>query len=60
MLFNKGKTEGTNSSNILFNVVYVLCKFVSGLILWFLNNLRFDDLRDRLNIVFSRGVILCG
>ena len=47
--------------------VYVLfyVNLCTGLILWFLNNLWFDDLRaeyigDRLNIVFSRDVILCG
>ena len=44
---------------------FVSCKFVSGLILWFMDNLWFDDLRaeqigDSLNIVFSRDVILCG
>ena len=36
----------------------------TGLILCFLNNLWFDDLHaeliDRLNIIFSRDVILCG
>ena len=37
-------------------VFSVLCEFVSGLILWFLDNLWFDDLRaacigNRLNIV---------
>ena len=64
--FNMGDTKGTNSSKILCSMfVYVLCKFVSGLILWFLYNLWFDDLRaesigDRLNIVFSRDVIFCG
>ena len=45
--------------------VNVLCKFVSGLILCFFDNLWFDDVRaeligDRLNIVFSNDVILCG
>ena len=47
--------------------VYVFCTFVSGLILLFLDNLWFDDLRagfkkkgDRLNIVFSPDVILRG
>ena len=51
----------------MFNVCvfFVLCGFVSGLILWFLDNLCFDDLcaeliGDRLNIVFSHDVILCG
>ena len=38
--FDRGDTEGTNSS-----VCFVLFKFVSGLILWFLDNLWFDDLR---------------
>ena len=43
--FNRGDTEGTNSSKILCSVfVYVLCKFMSGLILWFMDNLWFDDL----------------
>ena len=45
--------------------VYVFCKFVSGLILWFGDNLWFYESRaeligDRLNIVFSPDVILCG
>ena len=65
--FNRGDTEGTNSSKILcLMFVYVLfyVNLCTGLILWFLNNLWFDDLRpeyirDRLNIVFSRDVILC-
>ena len=40
-------------------------EFVSGLILWFMENSWFDDLRaewtaDRLNIGFGRDVILCG
>ena len=44
---------------------FALCKFVSGPILWFLDNLWFDDLHteqigDKLNIVFSHDVILCG
>ena len=53
--------------NFVFGVCvcFVLYKFVSGLILWFMANLWFDDLHaeymeDRLNIVFSRDVILCG
>ncbi len=64
--FNRGDTEGTNSLKILCPMfVYVLCKFVSGLILWFMDNLWFDNLRaeyigDRLNIVFSHDVTLCG
>ena len=47
---NRGNTEGTNSSQKncvwrLFIFVFVfLSKFVSGLILWFLGNLWFDDL----------------
>ena len=51
--------------------VYVLCPFVSGQMLLFWDNLWSDDLRagqktnkkrggDRLNIVFSPDVILCG
>ena len=44
--FNKGDTEGTNSSKILCPTsVYVLCEFVSCLILWFVDDLWFDDLR---------------
>ena len=66
--FNRGGTEGTNSSKIVCSMfVYVLfyVNLCTGLILRFLNNLWFDDLRaelivDRLNIVFSRDVILCG
>ena len=46
--FNRDDTEGTNSSKMLcfmFVYVFVLCKFVSGLILWFMGKLWFDDLR---------------
>ena len=43
--FNRGDTKGTNSLKILcLMFVYVLCKFVSGLILWFMDTMRFDDL----------------
>ena len=44
--FNRGDTEGTNSSKILCSmfIYVVLCKFVSGLILWFIDNVWFDDL----------------
>ena len=45
---NRGDTEGTNSLKILCSMfVYVLfyVNFVSGLILWFMDNLWFDDLR---------------
>ena len=43
--FNRGDIEGTDSSKILcLMFVYVLCKFMSGLILWFLESLSFDDL----------------
>ena len=46
--FNRGDTEGTiffekNLSDVC--VCFVLCKFVSCLILWFLDDLQFDDLR---------------
>ena len=44
--FNRGDTEGTNSSNFLCSVfVYILfyVNFCIGLILWFLNNFWFDD-----------------
>ena len=66
MLFNRDDTKGTNSSKFLRSMfVYVSCKFVSGLILWFMENLWFDDLRaewigDRSNMVFSRHVTFCG
>ena len=43
--FNRGNIEGTNSLKILcLMFVDVLCKFVSGLILWFWENLWFGDL----------------
>ena len=45
--FNRGNIEGINSFlKIVFDVCvcFVLCKFVLGLILWFLENLWFDDL----------------
>ena len=43
--FIRGNTEGTNSSKILSLIfLYFLCRFVSGLILWFFYNLWFDDL----------------
>ena len=45
-LLNRGNTEGTNSSKILFDVrvCVVISKVVSELILWFVGNLWFDDL----------------
>ena len=46
--FNKGGTEGTNALKILCPMfVYVLfyVNLCTGPILWFLNNLWFDDLR---------------
>ena len=46
--FYRGETEGTDSSKILcLMFVYVLfhVNLCTGLILWFLNNLWFDDLR---------------
>ena len=48
LFFNRGGTKGTNSSKILcLMFVYVLfyVNLCTGLILWFLNNLWFDDLR---------------
>ena len=68
LFFNKGGTEGTNSLKILCSMFVHIIFYVNlctGLILWFLNNSWFDDLcaeqiGDRLNIVFSRDVILCG
>ena len=46
-------------------VCFVLCKFVSGLILWFLENLWFDDLCAEVNrrlseVCFSPDVIRGG
>ena len=48
--------------NLVFDVClcFVLCKFVLGLILWFLENLWFDDFRRQIEVCFSRGVIRCG
>ena len=46
--FNRGDTEGPNSSKILYSMfVYVLfyVNLCTGLISWFSNNLWFDDLR---------------
>ena len=46
--FNRGDTEGTNSSKILCSMfVYVLfyVTLCTGLIFWFLDDLWFDDLR---------------
>ena len=46
--FDRGDTEGTNSSKILCSMfVYVLfyVNLCTGLILWLLNNLWCDDLR---------------
>ena len=45
--------------------VYVFCRFVSGIILWFGDNLWSNDLHaeyigNRSNIVFSSDIILCG
>ena len=45
--FDRGGTKGTNSSKILCSMfVYVLfyVNLCTGLILWLLNNLWFDDL----------------
>ena len=45
--FNRGDTEGTNSLKKIFShvcVCFVLWKFVSCLILWFVDDLWFDDL----------------
>ena len=42
---NRGNIEGTNSLKLLCLIfVYVFCKFVSGLILWFWDNMWFDNL----------------
>ena len=46
--YNRGDTEGTKSSKLLCSMfVYVLfyVHLCTGLILWFLNNLWFGDLR---------------
>ena len=48
---NRGNTEGTNFlDNFVFDVCvcFVLCKFVFGPILCFLENLWFDDLHTRI------------
>ena len=37
--FNRGETEGTNSLDKFCSCMFCLCKFVSGLILWFMDNL---------------------
>ena len=67
--FNRGNTEGTNSSKILclmfVYVCFVLYKFVSGLVLWSVENLWFDDLCTeklgvRLKFVFGPDIILYG
>ena len=55
---NRSTTSGMEQS-------YCHAEFVLGLILWFWDNLWFDDLRvekirDRLNIISSRGEILFG
>ena len=64
--FNRADIEGANSLKILYWMfVYVLCKFVYGTdfvvfkIFWF-DDLRAELIGDRLNIVFSHDVILCG
>ena len=46
-------------------VFFVLCWFLSGLILWFGDTLWFEymgaeEMGDSLNIVFGCDVILCG
>ena len=44
---NSGNTEGIDSLKCLcvdVCVCFILCRFVLGLILWFLENLWFDDL----------------
>ena len=44
--FSRGGAEGTGSSGVLcLMFVCVLCKFVSGLIFWFVDGLWFGDLR---------------
>ena len=46
--FNRGDTKGTNSlkiSCLMFVSVLFYVTLCTGLILWFLNNLWFDDLR---------------
>ena len=45
LFFNRGNAEGTNASNILCLIFcFMSCKLVSGLILWFMETLWFDDL----------------
>ena len=58
--FNWGNTKGTNSSEkdcLMF--VYIFSTFVSGLILLFLNNLWFDDLRAGLKKKKRRQIEHC-
>ena len=47
--FNKGDTEGTNSSKILCSMFMFYVILCTRLILRFLNNLWFDGLRARVN-----------
>ena len=43
--FNRVNTKGTDCWKMMcLMFVYVFCKFVSGLILWFLDNFLFGDL----------------
>ena len=65
--FDRGNTVGTSSLKILiFVYVYlVLYGFVLELVLWILENVRFDDLcaeqlGNRLKFVFNPDIILCG
>ena len=46
--YNRGDTEGTKSSKVLCSMFVCVLFYVdlcAGLILWFLNNLWFGDLR---------------
>ena len=44
--FGKGTNSLKKKKNVFdVCVCFVLCKFVLGLILWFMDNLWFDDLR---------------
>ena len=62
--FNRGGTEGTNSSSKILCSMFVYVLFYvnlcTGLILWLLNNLWFDALHaKKIGDGFSRDVILC-
>ena len=71
LVFNRGNTEGTNYSKILFLtfcVYFVICKFLSGLICVFFFFFReftvwwlvWRVIRRQTEVYFSPDVIFCG